>query len=323
MISRRSFATLMGLACLYRGASNAYADTYPNRVIKIVVPFPAGGPTDLVGRLASRALSLQFGQNIIVENIPGAGGTIGSELVAHANPDDYTLLIGGTNSNLTPYFFKDLKYDPIKDFAPVASIAIDSSALVVIPSVPAKTVSEFIQYVKDNSGKVTTAAVFGIAPHIMVRSFVARIGGKTVFVPYKGGAPEIRDMLGGQVQMTFGAKSAFLPYIQAGKLRVLAVTSDRRWPELPDVPTMAESGFADFPGYQWYTLLAPVGTSGALIGRLNSAFAAGMKSPNVVAGFAKLGIETKLESPQNLATILTTDAKHWEEMVKSADLKMD
>jgi tripartite-type tricarboxylate transporter receptor subunit TctC len=324
VISRRAFVALTALGLVHRGSEIAYAQSYPGRLIKIVVPFPPGGPTDLVARLAGRVLSLQLGQNVIIENLPGAGGTIGSQLVARANPDGYTLLLGGTNSNaITPSFYKNLNYDPIGGFAPVASIAVDSSALVVVPDVPARTIDEFVQYAKQNPGKVTCGAPIGVAPHVMVQFFMGRIGASSVFVPYKGGAPLITDLLSGQVQMTFGAKSAFLPQIQAGKLRALAVTSEGRWPELPDVPTMGESGFADFPAYQWFDLLAPAGTPAAVVDKLNRSILEGMKSPEIVASLAKLGIEPRVETPHALATILNSEALQWGELVRLTGIKID
>src|SRR5215813_9504230 len=200
---RRQFIFLAraaaGAAILPRSAW-PQTQTYPSRLIKIVVPFPAGGPTDLMGRMAAQHLSSDLGQNVIVENVVGAGGTIGAQAVARANPDGYTLLLGGTNSNaITAALYKNLSYDPIKDFAPIAAVAVDSSVLVVTPTVPANTIQEFIQYLKSNPGKLTCGAPVGISPHAMVAFFMVRSGTQMVFVPYRGGAPLITDLLGGQV----------------------------------------------------------------------------------------------------------------------------
>jgi tripartite-type tricarboxylate transporter receptor subunit TctC len=324
MISKRSFLGLIAFSGCLPGFGAAHAATYPNRLIKIVVPFPAGGPTDLMARLAGQRLSSSLGQNVIIENQPGAGGTIASHAVARASPDGYTLLLGGTNSNaITPAFYKNINYDPIRDFVPVASIAIDPSALVVAEAVPVKTVQEFIQYAKNNSDKVTCGAPLGIAPHVMVAFFIAQTAIKTVLVPYKGGTPLITDMLGGQVQMTFGGKSAYLPHIQSGKLRALAVTSDTRWPELPNVPTMKESGFAGFPSYQWYALLAPAQTPGAVIATLNGSINEGLASADMRAGLAKLGVEPRIQTPRELQAALIDEARRWDEILKSARIKID
>jgi tripartite-type tricarboxylate transporter receptor subunit TctC len=306
------------------GVGFAQAQAYPDRVIKLVVPFPAGGPTDIMARIAGQLVSSALGQNVVVENRPGAGGTIGSQDVAHASPDGYTLLLGGTNTNaINAAIYKNLNYDPIKDFTPIASIAVDSSALVISPSIPAKTLPEFVGYLKDNPGKLTCGAVLGIAPHVMVEYFKVITGTKMVFVPYKGGAALIPDLLGGQIQMTFGAESFFLPYIRTGKLRALAVTSDARWSELPDVPTMNESGFPNFPAYQWFLVLAPAKTPVAVIDKLSTAIDDGLKSPAVQAQLAKLGTEPRIRSHQDLVKLMAEEAKQWDAMVSSAKIKLD
>jgi tripartite-type tricarboxylate transporter receptor subunit TctC len=324
MITRRRLLTVSAVAFGLKRVGFARAQSYPDRVIKLVVPFPAGGPTDIMGRIAGQLVSSALGQNVVVENRPGAGGTIGSQDVAHADPDGYTLLLGGTNTNaINAAIYKNLNYDPIKDFTPIASIAADSSALVVSPSIPATTLAEFVAYLKRNPGKLNCGAVLGIAPHVMVEYFKVITGTDMVFVPYKGGTALIPDLLGGRIQMTFGAKSFFLPYIQAAKLRPLAVTSDTRWPELPDVPTMRESGFRNFPAYQWFLVLAPARTPAAVIEKLNAAINGGLKSPDIQAQLAKLGTEPRIRSQQDLVKFMAEEAKQWNAMVSSAEIKID
>jgi tripartite-type tricarboxylate transporter receptor subunit TctC len=324
MFTRRCVLSAPVLALGLSRAGFAQAQSYPDRPIKLVVPFPAGGPTDIMGRIAGQLVSSALGQNVVVENRPGAGGTIGSQDVAHANADGYTLLLGGTNTNaINAAIYKNLSYDPIGDFTPVASIAVDSSALVISPSIPAKTVQEFVGYLKDKPGKLTCGAVLGIAPHVMVEYFKVVTGTNMVFVPYKGGPALIPDLLSGQIQMTFGAKSLFLPYIQSGKLRPLAVTSDARWPEQPDVPTMRECGFANFPAYQWFMVLAPARTPAAVIDKLNAAINDGLKSPEIQAQLAKLGTEPRIRSRQDLAKFVAEEAQQWAKMVSSADIKVE
>lgn len=324
MITRRFFVAASTVGFSLHVIGFAQAQSYPDRPIKIIVPFPAGGPTDLMGRLAGQVMSASLGQSVIVENRPGAGGTIGSQDVARATPDGYTLLLGGTNTNaINAAIYKNLSYDPIKDFMPIASIAVNSSALVISTAIQAKTLAEFVGFLKANPGKLTCGAPLGIAPHVMVEYFKARTGTSMVFVPYKGGAPLIPDLLSGQIQMTFGAKSLFLPYIQSGKLRPLAVTSDVRWPELPDIPTMHESGFADFPSYQWFLMLAPAKTPAAVIGRLNAAINDGLKSPDIQAQLAKLGTEPRIRSQQDLVKLMADEAKQWAAVVSSAAIKID
>jgi tripartite-type tricarboxylate transporter receptor subunit TctC len=324
MFTRRCVLSAPVLALGFSRAGFAQAQSYPDRPIKLVVPFPAGGPTDIMGRIAGQLVSSALGQTVVVENRPGAGGTIGSQDVARANADGYTLLLGGTNTNaINAAIYKNLNYDPIGDFTPVASIAADSSALVISPSIPAKTVQEFVGYLKDKPGKLTSGAVLGIAPHVMVEYFKAVTGTNMVFVPYKGGPALLPDLLSGQIQMTFGAKSLFLQYIQSGKLRPLAVTSDARWPELPDVPTMRECGFANFPAYQWFMVLAPARTPAAVVDKLNAAINDGLKSPDVEAQLAKLGAEPRIRSPQVLVKFIAEEARQWAKMVSSADIKVE
>jgi tripartite-type tricarboxylate transporter receptor subunit TctC len=324
MFTRRFVLSASVLAFGLDRAGFAQEQSYPDRVIKLVVPFPAGGPTDIMGRIAGQLISSALGQNVVVENRPGAGGTIGSQDVAHANADGYTLLLGGTNTNaINAAIYRNLNYDPVKDFTPVASIAADSSALVISPSIPAKTLQEFIAYLKANPGKLTCGAVLGIAPHVMVEYFKVVTGTNMVFVPYKGGPALLPDLLSGQIQMTFGAKSFFLPYIQSGKLRPLAVTSDVRWPELADVPTMRECGFANFPAYQWFLVLAPVGTPAAVIDKLNAAINNGLKSPDIQAQLAKLGTEPRIRSRQDLVKFMADEAQQWAKLVSAAAIKLE
>jgi tripartite-type tricarboxylate transporter receptor subunit TctC len=324
MINKRSFIRLIVVGAGLGRVGLVQAQSYPTRLIKIVVPFPAGGPTDLMGRLAAQCLSSHLGQSVIVENLAGAGGTIGSRTVARASADGYTLLLGGTNSNaISPAFYKDLDYDPIADFLPAACIAVDSSALIVTPAVPANTLEEFIQFAKNNPDKLSCGAPIGIAPHVLVAYFIAETGTKMTLVPYKGGAPLITDLLAGQVQMTFGAKSAYLPHIQSGKMKALAVTSDERWPELPTVPTMSERGFIGFPGYQRFELLAPARTSAIVIETLNAAINEGLASSEMRAALARLGVEAKIQTPGELRTALIDDARRWETIVKSAGIRLE
>jgi tripartite-type tricarboxylate transporter receptor subunit TctC len=324
MFTRRCVLSASVLALGLDRAGFAQESSYPDRPIKLVVPFPAGGPTDIMGRIAGQLVSSALGQNVVVENRPGAGGTIGSQDVARASADGYTLLLGGTNTNaINAAIYKNLNYDPVGDFTPVASIAVDSSALVISPTIPANTVQEFISYLKANTGKLTSGAVLGIAPHVMVEYFKVVTGTNMVFVPYKGGPVLIPDLLSGQIQMTFGAKSLFLPYIQSGKLRALAVTSDARWAELPDVPTMNECGFANFPAYQWFMVLAPARTPAAVIDKLNVAINDGLKSPDIQAQLAKLGTEPRIRSRQDLAKFMAEEAQQWAKMVSCADIKLE
>jgi tripartite-type tricarboxylate transporter receptor subunit TctC len=300
------------------------AQTFPSRLIKVVVPFPAGGPTDLLARLVSQRLSSTLRQGVIVENEPGAGGRTGSQAVARANPDGYTLLLGGTNSNAMAHaLYKNLSYDPIKDFVAVASIATDSNALVVAPAVPAKTINELVAYAKGNPGKLVAGAALGIFPHFALELLKVRTEIDMIFVPYKGAAPAITDLLGGQIQMSAAAKSVLLPHIQASKIRALAVTSAARWPELPEVPTMREGGFAGYPSEIWFGLLAPAATPLPIVAKLNAAVNECLESAEVRENFAKLGLEVKIGTPDDFAAVIADDTREWESIVKETGIRLE
>jgi tripartite-type tricarboxylate transporter receptor subunit TctC len=306
------------------GANPVAAQSYPDRLIKIVVPYPPGGPADVAARLVAPPLASQLGQSIIIENQPGAGGRTGAKAVAQATPDGYTLQLGGTNPNaIAQSLFRHLSFEPMKDFAAVAPIAIDSNALVVHPTVPVRTLQELIQYAKANPGKLTSGATAGIAPHITLELFRVRTGTNIVFIPYKGAAPAVSDLLGGQIQIGMTSKAVLLPLIKEGRLRALAVTSEARWPELPDVPTMHESGFDGIPAYLWFGLLAPARTPEAVIDKLNGAVNEGLKSPEVRASIANLGMEVRSLTAREFAATLADEARNWEAAVGESGVKMD
>jgi tripartite-type tricarboxylate transporter receptor subunit TctC len=300
------------------------AQTYPDRLIRIVVPFPAGGPTDVMARLIAQSLAVGLGQNVVIDNQAGAGGRIGSKSVAGAAADGYTLLLGGTNVNaITPALYRNLSYDPVHGFVAVAAIASDSMVLVVTPSLAARTLQELIRLAKDNPGRLKYGAPPGISSHFAGELLKIETGTDIVFVPYKGGAPAITDVLGGHIDMTFNNKSVLLAHIQDGRLRALAVAGDRRWPELPDVPTLSESGLDGFPAETWYGLLAPVGTPRAIVDRLNGAVNDGLRSAEVRATLASLGIEGKIRTPAEFAAVLADQTEKWQAIVKATGITVE
>jgi tripartite-type tricarboxylate transporter receptor subunit TctC len=300
------------------------AQTFPDRPIKIIVAYPPGGPTDTVARVATQGLDLQLHQSIVIENMPGAGGRVGTRAVARAAPDGYTLLIGGSNDNaITPLLYKNLDYDPRKDFAPVAAMATDSNAIVVNPSLPVHTLAELADFSKLNAGKVTSGATQGIAPHLLLELFRLRMGANMTFVPYKGAAPAIADILGDHIQVNASAKSVLLPLIKAGKLRALAVSSAERWEELPDVPTLHESGLDGFPTVLWFTLMAPAATPPDVIAKLNEAVNARLLSRDSRDALAKLGLETHVLSPDALTQKVAEEAKLWEAVVRESGVHVE
>jgi tripartite-type tricarboxylate transporter receptor subunit TctC len=323
-MTRRAILLTLVMMALAATAREPRAQAFPSHVIRIVVPFPAGGPTDLLARHVAQRLAVVLGQGVIVENEAGAGGRTGTQAVARANADGYTLLLGGTNSNaMAPALYKSLAYDPIKDFAPVATIATDSDALVIDPALPVETIAGLVAYAKANPGKLVSGAALGIFPHFALEVLRVRAELDMVFVPYKGAAPVITDFLGGQIQLTAAAKSVLLPHIRAGKMRALAVTSNKRWPELPEVPSMGESGFAGYPSEIWFGLLAPAATPPAVVARLNAAVNQCLQSGALRENFAQLGLETKIGTPADFAAAIADDARQWEAIVKETGITLE
>ena len=318
-------AVVAALACLCLGlGGTAGAQSYPSHVIKIVVPFPPGGPTDVAARLILQPMTATLGQTVIIENQGGAGGRTGSRAVARAAPDGYTLLLGGTNLNsIIPALYKNLDYDAVNGFVPIASIATDPTVMVVGPNVPAKTVAEFVAYAKAHPGQLKYGSAPGIASHLEAELLKIRAGIDVPFIPYRGGAPAITDLLGGQIDMLFNNRSVLLELIKAGKLRALAVTSAQRWPELPDVPTLAESGYPDFPSEVWYGLLAPAGTPEPIVTKLNTAVNAALQSPELQATLAKIGNEAKILTPQAFGASLVDDYEKYDTIVKTTGIKVE
>src|SRR3984885_676047 len=299
--------------------ASTHADDYPDRPVKVIVPTPPGGPVDVIARIAANSLQTTLGKAFVVENRAGAGNTIGSKDAAEASPDGYTLLYSSASGLvIAPLLHPDAGYDPIKSFDPIALVGESSNILVVNPSVPAKTVQELVAYAKANPGKVNfSSGGIGVLPHLIGEMFKARAGIDIVHVPYKGGAPSITDLLGGNVQMTFETSSVLLPLIQAGKLHALAVTSQKRIPQLPDVPTMIESGFPNFVTVAWTGLLAPARTPAPIIAKLNGAINQGLKTPELTGALAKVSVDPLGGTPQDFTATMKTELARWSPIVKS------
>jgi tripartite-type tricarboxylate transporter receptor subunit TctC len=300
------------------------ADSFPDHLIKIVVPYPPAGPADVAARLVTQPMSSRLGQTVIIENQPGAGGRTGAKAVALSPPDGYTLQLGGTNPNaIAKSLYRSVDFRPLEDFAAVALINYDSNAMVVHPSVPAKNVQELVAYAKANPGKLSSGSTLAIGPHVCLEQFRMRTGIDIVFVPYKGAAPAVADLLGGQIQIGMTSKGVLLPLIKEGRLRAVAVTSDERWPELPDVPTMRESGFNGMPGYLWLGLLAPARTPAAVIDKLNAAVVDSLQTPQLQAAVAKLGMSTKPMTAAEFQAKLVQESRDWEAAVAESGVKVD
>jgi tripartite-type tricarboxylate transporter receptor subunit TctC len=300
------------------------AEGYPDRPIKIVVPFPAGGPTDVVARLVAQSLSTKLGTGVVVENRPGAGGRIGAKIVATSAPDGYTLLLGGTNVNaITGAIYKDLGFDPIKSFTPIAVVCVDSLALAISPRLPTNNFQEFVQYAKDHPGQLKYGASPGIYTHFAGEYFKVKTSTDILFVPYKGGAPAVTDALGGHIDMVVNNKTNLLPQFKDGKLKALAVTSRERWPELPQTPTMSEVGILGFPPEVLFGLLAPAGTSEAIVRLLNDAINSGLQSDEARANLNAVGVEARIGTPEDFSAALADQEREWKKVIEETGIEVE
>lgn len=325
-MTRRRFTLLMAV---FGGAATSMAwpsraESFPDRLIKIVVPFAAGGPTDVIARLIGQSMTSRLGKSVIIENLAGAGGRIGAKAAAGAPADGYTLLLGGTNVNaMLGAIYKDLGFDPAQSFVPVAAICTDSMALGVNPGLPARTLQELIDSAKSSPGQLKYGAPQGIYTHFAGEFFKIKTGTDILFIPYKGGAPAMNDVIAGHIDMIFNPKSTLLPQFRAGKLRALAVTSKKRWPELPDTPTMEEQGITGFPAEVWFGLLAPAGTPSEVVDKLNAAVNEGLGSPEMLDGLGKLGLEPKIGTAREFGEALARQVEEWKVVVDAAGIKAE
>ena len=323
MISRRTI--LIGAAAALAHAHGpAAGQSYPDRPIKMIVPFPPGGPIDTMARLVGQAMSMRFGQQLVVENRAGAGSTIGSKAAAAAEPNGYTLLFGSSGSlAVAPALYPNIDYDPIRMFAPIARVALLPHVLVVGPQVPARTVRELIGYAKANPGKLNYGAPLGTPPQMLGTLFKMQAGIDVVFIPYRGAAQSVTDLLAGETQFTIDAVTILNPLIQEVRLRPLALAGPARWPDLPEVPTMAESGFPEIDYDAWTGIVAPSGTPAPIISRLNSLINEGLRSPEMKTSFAKVSAIAQPGSPEDFAAFLKIELPKWAHIVQISGAKAE
>ena len=291
--------------------------------MRIIVPYPAGGVADLLPRTVGAKLSEKWKQPVVVENKPGASGNIGMAEGARAEPDGYTLVLAPTgNLTVNQFLFKDLPFDVAKDFTPITVLATSPNVLVVHPSVPAKSFKELIAYAKANPGKLNFSSPGnGSGAHLAGELLNVEAGIKAVHVPYKGMAPAVSDLVGGQVQMMFAGISTALPHIRAGKLVPLAIASPRRSPQLPDVPTVAESGFPGFDVTSWYGIVVRSGTPPAVVKKLHADMAEALAMPDVKDKLASLGLDPLGNPPEDFAKMIATESRKWSDIVQKAGIK--
>jgi tripartite-type tricarboxylate transporter receptor subunit TctC len=318
-VARRALlATLAALAF----ATPSFAQSYPSRVIKLIVPFTPGSPNDVMARLLTQNLAPRLGQPIIIDNKPGGGTVIGTKLAAAAEPDGYTLLFISSAIVIDPAM-KGTAYDPLKDFAPVATVNTTSWLIAVSPSLPIKTLAEFVAYTKAHPGTTNFAATQGTAAILVAERFKQLSTADMFIIPYKGGAAALPDFLGGRIQVLNPTPSTSIPLIRDGKMRALVITSPIRSPELPDVPTAREVGMPDLTLEFWAGVLAPAGTPPEIVGKINAAINDTLRSPEMKESMTKLGFDAKIGSPQDYANFIAEEIPRWTEIVKSSGVKTE
>ena len=314
------FRGLMGLALLMAGAAGVQAQAqWPEKPVRVIVPFPASGATDLVARVVAQRVATDLGQQLVIDNKPGAGGTIGAAEAAKAQPDGYTLLLTTSSTHaISPHLMPRLAYDARKDFTPVAHLADAPSVLLVTNALPVKTVGELVAYAKANPGKLNYATSGnGTIVHLNSAAFSAQAGIEMTHVPYKGTALAIPDMVSGQVQVLFDSLPTGMPHVKSGRLKALAVTSEKRSALAPELPTVAESGMPGYSSVTWFGLYLPAGASPALVERVNKAFAKALQSPELAANLAKLGVEPAAPStPAQFGAMVQTDSDRWASVIR-------
>jgi tripartite-type tricarboxylate transporter receptor subunit TctC len=318
MTSRRNLVPILILLALGAAmVAPACAQSYPDRPIRLIVPLPPGGTIDTVGRLVAQHLGERLGQNIIVDNRPGAGTTIGLKAAATAEPDGYTLLVGSTGSlAINPALYKNLDFNPVKSLLPVGMVVSLPNMLAASAALPVKNVQDLIAYAKANPGKLTHGSALGTPPHLLGEFFKITAGLDILYVPYKGTAIAITDLLGGQIQITAENPGLLAPYIQDGKMRPMAVTSPTRLPSWPDVPTLDELGFQGFPTVSWVGIVAPAGTPRPIVAKLNTAINESLRSPEMQASITRLGYDARPMSPEEFGAFVAGDEAKWAAVVK-------
>jgi tripartite-type tricarboxylate transporter receptor subunit TctC len=307
-------------ASTYLAAAPASGQTYPDRMIKIVVPFTPGGPVDLVARLVAQRMAPVLGQSVVIENRPGGAGVIGAKTVANAEPDGYTLLFGNVSTlAVIPAVTRNRDYDPARSFVPVAKVSDSPELLVVDPGLPVRSVSELIAYAKAHPGTLNYGSSgYGNATHLSAEWFKSKTGVDIVHVPYKGLSDTLTGLIGRQVIMAFGAIEGVLPLVQQGRLRPLAVTTPNRFPLVPELPTMIESGVAGFMVTSFEGVVAPAGTSPAIVARLNAAINETVASAELQVRFAQLGLQPSTGTPEEFAAFFAAENRKWAAIVADA-----
>lgn len=309
---------------LSASVGSIFAQSYPNKPVKIVVPFAPGGFTDVVARIIGQKLSIAMGQSFIIENKAGAGSTIGTDYVAKSSPDGYTLVMVSTTHVISPWLYKDMPYDPIKSFAVIGKLVDSPYVLLVNSKVPANNVKEFIALAKAHPDTIHYASSGnGSSQHLMGGLFVSMTGAPLKHIPYRGSGTAAQDLVAGIVESSFAGVPNALAQVPSGRLKALAVTTAKRSPQLPDVPTLQEAGVAGYDASVWLALLAPAGTPKEIINRLNSEIAKILVTPDSTAALSKAGVEVSLSTPEAMTEYMIQEREKWGKVVKEARIKVD
>jgi tripartite-type tricarboxylate transporter receptor subunit TctC len=322
---RRIPTSLTFLAAALAVAPAALAQTYPTKTVRMIVAFPPGGTTDILARATAQKLTEAFGQQVVIDNRPGAGGNIGTELVARSPPDGYTLLASpGSTLTSNPAVYAKVPFDPVRDFAPVTIIAEVPNVLIVHPSLPVRTVKELIALAKARPGQLAYASTgAGQSTHLSAELFKQMARVDMIHVPYKGSAPALTDMVAGQVTVMFDNMPSCLPFVKAGRLKAIAVTSTKRSPTTPELPTVAEAALPGFDVTVWFSVLAPANTPRDIVTRLNGEIVKALKTPDMRERLSQQGAEPVGNTPEEFSAVIKRDLAKWSKLVKDANIRLD
>jgi tripartite-type tricarboxylate transporter receptor subunit TctC len=320
----RVLSAAAALVCLaVSGIAPAQAQDYPNRPIKLILPYTAGSPNDVLARLLAPTLGARLGQTVVVDNRPGGGTTIGVSAVMNAEPDGYTLLFSNSPSHLiAPVVNTTFTYEPLKDFVPIATMGSSSNVIVIGKDVPAKTVQEFVAHAKANPGKLNFGFGQGTLPQLVGEMFKLAAGVDITNVPYRGGAQAVQDVLGGRIHLNIGTSATLLPLHRSGKVKMIAYTGTARAPGMADIPTMAESGYPTMVSTTYYGVFGRAGLPAEIVTKLNAAVNDVLKSPELKSAMAAVGFEPRPMSTQEFAELLAGETKKWTEIVKATGFQM-
>ncbi|ART53030.1 ABC transporter substrate-binding protein [Acidovorax carolinensis] len=324
LTSRRHWIGMACAALCTVASPLAFAQDYPNKPVKLVVPYPPGGPTDIVARAVAQKLQERLGQPFVVDNKPGAGANLGAETVARSAPDGYTLVVATTAHAINPALFAKLNYSLLKDFAPISQLTSGPLVIVANPAFPANNVAELIALAKSRSGGLNYGSSGnGQSTHLSAELFSAMAGVKMTHVPYKGSAPALTDVMAGQVDLMFDTMLSSMPHVKGGKLKALAVTSAQRSAVAPDLPTVAESGLSGYEAIAWNGLLAPAGTPKEVVARLSTELKAVLESPDIRQRFDAQGFAAAWSAPVAYGAFLQAEVDKWAKVVKASGAKID